>query len=177
MERAPDQTAEIVGYVDTTTIFLVLAINMTLRMAISLALLVLLLAGCSKSAHDPYDPSIGPRNPRPGAERYLSGRSDISEAQKKALLDFQPCPTAILEKLADAPSREIRSLVAANPSVNESILEKLVTDPEPGVRQYIASNPNVPRSILLKLRDDPDANVKWSLQHNPEWAREGATKK
>lgn len=137
---------------------------MTVRIFTFLIFLIL-IAGCSSDA---YDPALGPRNPRPGAERFLSGRSDIPESQKQCLLNFKPCSQDMLEKLADAPSREIRSLVAANPSANASILEKLMTDKEPGVRQYVASNPKTPRSILIKLNADPDENVRWQVGHRQD---------
>lgn len=119
---------------------------------------------------DPFDPALGPRNPRPGAEQYLASRNDISAAEKQALLYYKPCSLAILEMLADAPSREVRALVAINPSVNEAVLTKLLNDADPSVRQYVAGNPRAPHSILLKLQADPDGNVQWSLQHNPNWA-------
>lgn len=141
-------------------------------MVVPIIFVSVLLSGCSLGADDPFDPSIGPRNPRPGAEAYLIGRNDISESQKKALLDLQPCTPETLQVLSEAPSREVRSLVAGNPSVDESILEKLITDKESVVRQYVASNPKAPLSILVKLKDDPDENVRWQLKRNPNWIEE-----
>lgn len=132
-----------------------------------LGLAMIFLGGCT--INDPYDPLMGPRNPRPGAEKYLLNRNDISEAQKTALLSFQACSRETLHVLVDAPSREVRSLIAGNPSADESILEKLVHDKESGVRQYIAGNQKAPVSILLKLQKDENENVKWSLEHNPSW--------
>jgi hypothetical protein len=137
---------------------------MSLRTYTSLILLILIV-GCSPDA---YDPVLGPRNPRPGAERFLSDRSDIPESQKQCLINIKPCSQDVLEKLAVAPSREIRSLVAANPSVNISTLEKLMSDKEPGVRQYVASNSKTPRSILIKLKGDLDENVRWQVDHRQD---------
>jgi hypothetical protein len=134
---------------------------------IPILLLSICLIGCS---NDPYEPFIGGRNARPGAERYLSSRNDISADQKEALLNSRPCSLDILRQLADSPSREVRSLVVANPSVDTTIQEKLLRDKEPGVRGYIATNPHTPHSILVKLKDDPDGNVQWMLPGNPNWS-------
>jgi hypothetical protein len=131
-----------------------------------LIICVLFVAACSD---DPYDPALGPRNPRPGAEKYFTGRRDLPEDQKAALLHYKPCSQEFLSQLADVPSREVRSFVAANPSINESIMEKLIHDKEPGVRGYLARNPHVPRSVLLRLREDSDKNVRWGLPGNPNW--------
>lgn len=138
-----------------------------------LILCVLLMAGCSDDA---YDPLLGPRNPRPGAEQYFAGRSDIPEGQKAALLDYMPCSQEFLAQLADAPSREVRSLVAANPSINETAIEKLIDDKEPGVRGYLAGNRNVPRSVLLRLREDSDETVRWAIPGNPNWTADDIRK-
>ncbi len=131
-----------------------------------LIICVFFIAGCSS---DPYDPVLGPRSPRPGAERYFAGRNDLPQDQKTALLEYQPCSQEFLAQLVDAPSREVRSLVAANPSINENIIEKLMHDKEAGVRSYLAGNQKVPRSVLLRLRADPDFNVRWGLPGNPNW--------
>jgi len=130
-----------------------------------LIICVLFVAACSD---DPYDPAFGPRNPRPGAEKYFTGK-DLPEDEKAALLDYKPCSQEFLAQLADVPSREVRSFVAANPSITESMIEKFIDDKEPGVRSYLAGNPKVPRSVLLRLREDPDKNVRWSLAGNPNW--------
>lgn len=140
-----------------------------------ISLFIFLIVGCT--FNDPYDPLMGPRNPRPGAEKYLSSRNDISDADKKCLLNFQPCSRESLKLLVDAPSREVRSLVAANLWADEAILEKLIRDKDSGVRQYVASNPKTPKSILLKLQNDTDKNVKWSLEQNPNWINGSHSKK
>jgi uncharacterized protein (UPF0147 family) len=131
-----------------------------------LALLVFLF-GCT---NDPFDPPIGPRNPRPGAEQYLLTRNDVPQDQKKALLNFKPCSLDVLMALSDAPSREVRALVAANPSTSLSIFKKLINDTEPAVRQYIAGNPKTPHAILVQLKNDPDKTVQWGLPRNPNWS-------
>jgi len=133
---------------------------------VRLLLLIFCLAACTP---DPFDPILGPRNPRPGAEQYLRTRSDIPENQKEALVTSKPCSLEVLRTLSDAPSREVRSLVAANPSTNLVLFEMLINDKEPTVRQYIASNPKTPHSILIKLKNDPDRNVQWDLPRNPNW--------
>ena len=134
-----------------------------------LTIWVLFIAGCSD---DSYDPTLGPRNPRPGAEKYFAQRRDLPEDQKTALLHYKPCSLDFLTELADAPSREVRSFVAANPAISESIIEKLINDREPGVRGFLARNRKVPRSVLLRLRDDSDKNVRWGLPGNPNWTAE-----
>jgi hypothetical protein len=108
---------------------------------------------------------MGPRNPRPGAERYLATRTDIPESEKQALLNFKPCSVATLQDLANSPAREVRSLVASNPSSDETILEKLSNDTESGVRQYVVTNPNISTSLLEKLKNDPNETVQWQVQH------------
>ncbi len=131
-----------------------------------LILCVFLLVGCSG---DPYDPLIGPRNPKQGALKYLASRSDLTQDEKEALLQGKSCSEEFLFQLAEAPSREVRSLVAANPSINDRTIEKLIHDKEPGVRSYLAGNPKLPHSALLRLREDPDKNVQWGLPGNPNW--------
>ncbi len=69
-------------------------------------------------ANDPFDPWLGPRLPYQGASRYLSGRYDIFEAEKRALLGYQSCSPETLKKLVDAPAREVRFLVAINPAAD-----------------------------------------------------------
>lgn len=130
--------------------------------------LLISLSACSQLI-DPYDPPMGGRNPRPGAERHLDSRNDISPPERIALLDRKPCSPVLLAKLAEAPSREVRSLVAANPSASAATLEKLLDDKEPGVRGYIATNPRAPHDILIKLKNDPDYNVRWILPGNSNW--------
>lgn len=130
---------------------------------------LLFLVGCT---NDPFDPVIGPRNPRAGAERYLQARTDIQQEQKKAFLDSQQCPVEVLRALSTAPSREVRALVAANPSTDPPLFEKLIHDPEPAVRQYVALNPNAPHAILIELKKDPNQNVRWGLPGNPNWSSE-----
>lgn len=130
-------------------------------------LLLILLAGCSP---DPFDPLMGSRNPRPGAERYLGARKEIPQDQKDALLNGESCRLEVLKVLVNAPSREVRALVAANPSVDLPLLEILIKDREPAVRQYVAGNPQTPHSILLKLKDDPSKDVQWCLPGNRNWS-------
>ena len=131
---------------------------------IIVAVLLLCLPACN-----PYNPLMGGRDPLPGAERHLSTRNDISPADKLAVLGSKPCPPGVLAQLAESPSREVRSLVAANPSVDAATLEKLLRDKEPGVRGFIAMNEQAPHSILLKLMSDPDYHVRWMLPGNPRW--------
>jgi uncharacterized protein (DUF2336 family) len=139
----------------------------------TLVLFIVLMAGCSD---DPYDPLMGPRNPRPRAERFFDGRSDIPEDQKAALLDRRPCTPDFLAKMAMVQSREARSLVAANPSITPAIIEMLINDKEPGVRGYLAGNPSVPRPALLRLREDSSESVRWILPINPNWTEDDIRK-
>ncbi|MCU1258540.1 MAG: hypothetical protein JWO80_1425 [Bryobacterales bacterium] len=99
-----------------------------------LLIAVLIQVSC---VNDPFDPVMGGRNARPGAERYLRTRMDISVMEKRALLDYRACSISVLRGLAQAPSREVRSLVAVNPAVDEDILEELSLDKDPAVRQYV----------------------------------------
>ncbi|MEO8206848.1 MAG: hypothetical protein ABI615_11755 [Chthoniobacterales bacterium] len=137
---------------------------------------VLLVCGCSKGPLDPYDPIIGPRNPGPGAEKYFRGRTDIAESEKTALLSRRACSPEFLMEMVRVPSREVRSFVASNPSINAAVIEILLTDAEPGVRQYLAGNPTTPRPVLLKLRLDPDPNVQYGLPRNPNWSADDIRK-
>lgn len=131
------------------------------------ALALFCLVGCN-----PYDPVIGGRNAVPGAARHLASRTDIAEVDKTAVLELQPCAPDVLDKLAMDPSREVRSLVAANPSVSVATLEKLLDDKEAGVRGFIVTNRHAPHSILVKLQNDPDYHVGWMLPGNPNWSPE-----
>ncbi len=133
---------------------------------IKYAILVILLTGCSL---DPFDPMIGPRNPEPGAARQLTGRNDISQFDKNCLLEQQKCPVTVLRHLSDSPSREIRALVAANPSADKALLEKLSYDTDTAVRQYVGANPNISRKTLKKLAMDPNELVRSSVVSNPNW--------
>jgi hypothetical protein len=133
--------------------------------------LLILLSGCD-GKHDPFDPLIGPRHPRPGTKSYLQTREDIPQDQKDALLNYKPCQVEILRILSTASVREVRAMVAANPSVDLPLLETLANDKEPAVRQYVVANNKTPHSILLKLKSDPDENVKWELPRNPNWTPE-----
>ncbi|TAL17940.1 HEAT repeat domain-containing protein [bacterium] len=114
----------------------------------------------------PFDPMFGPRNPVPGASSYLEKRADISPEQKICLLNCQPCDKDVLKLLSAAPSREVRSLVATNPSVTTDVLEKLSKDEDDGVRTSVAVGRNTPREILLTLLNDPDGTVRWSVPGN-----------
>lgn len=131
---------------------------------------IIFLSVCLSGCHnEPYQPSIRRRDARLGAERYLSTRNDIPADQKEALLNYRSCSPDVLRQLVDCPSREVRMLVAANPSVDTATFDELIHDKEPGVRRYIASNRNTPHSILVKLKDDPDENVQRALLGNPNW--------
>jgi hypothetical protein len=121
---------------------------------------------------DPFDPPIGPRNPRPGAERYLRTRGEVSPEERTALMAFRPLPPDLLRRLASAPSREVRAYVAASPSADSSILRSLLHDSEPAVRGYLATNPRTPHALLVELGNDPDENVRWGLPGNPNWTGE-----
>jgi hypothetical protein len=133
-------------------------------------ILILLVTGQIGCLNDPFDPWLGPRNPRPGALRYLSGRNDILESDKKALLDYQPCSRKPLKQLFDAPAREVRFLVAINTGADPDILKTLSADPEPAVRQGVAMNRNAPQALLLKLSKDKSENVRYAVAHNPNRA-------
>jgi hypothetical protein len=113
-------------------------------------LLGIVLVGC---INDPYDPWLGGRNPVPGARNYLDTRADITPEQKDAFLHFRPTSVDILQKLSTAPVREVRAIVAANPSTDIFLFEQLIQDKETSVHQYVASNSHTPRSILLKLKN------------------------
>lgn len=123
--------------------------------------------GCQS---DPFDPWLGPRNPRPAALRYLLERHDIREAEKTALLNYQPCSERTLTQLADAPAREVRFLVAVNSAANQAILEKLAADKDPAVRQGVAANRKTPRALLVTLARDPNKFVRFQATHNPSWS-------
>jgi hypothetical protein len=154
-----------------------------MRLLVSLVLVCLCLMLLVYWASDPFDPPIGPRNPRPGAERYLRTRKELSPEQRQALLALQPVPSDLLRALSTAPSREIRAYVAASPSADSALLQGFLHDPEPAVRAYVASNPRTPHTLLLELKNDPDENVRWVLPRNPNWTgdeirqmhRDGAT--
>lgn len=70
-----------------------------------------------------------PRDPRPGAERYLLTRADIPASEKVALLDRRACGPWVLRTLADAPAREVRALVAANPAADRARVGYLTNMP------------------------------------------------
>ena len=130
-------------------------------------LLMLLLTACSS---DPFDPWLGSRDARPGAEQYLRTRADIPASEKLALLNGIACSPSVLRTLADAPAREVRALVAANPAADRALLGQLAEDADSAVRQYVASNPATPRDILLQLRSgDADGSLQFSLLMNPNW--------
>jgi len=133
----------------------------------------MLLGSCNR---DPYDPLIGPRDPLPGARKYLATRNELSDAEKQAFLEIHPCSPALLAKMAETPSREVRSLAAESPSLDEVVVNKLIKDPEPGVRAFLGLNPKTPRWALLQLRNDPDPNVKWGIARNPNWTGEDLRK-
>lgn len=130
--------------------------------------MLVLVQGCN----DPYDPIIGPRNPRQGAEHYLEKRNDIDEFEKHRLLNYQPCSPVTLRLLSTAKSREVRSLVAGNYGTPLDVLQLLANDSEPGVRQAVATNPNISRELLIKLKGDPDYNVRWIVPVNKNWLPE-----
>jgi hypothetical protein len=132
-----------------------------------------ILSGCNE---DPYDPMIGPRNPIPGAKKYLASRNDLNETEKQAVLNLQPCSPRVLAMLSDAPSREVRSLLAENPSIDSETMDKFLKDHEVGVRAYLSLNPKTPRQVLVQLRSDPDPNVNWGVARNPNWTAEDLRK-
>jgi hypothetical protein len=138
--------------------------------------LVLFIAVCITMvlywSSDPFDPPIGPRNPRSGAERYLRTREDVAPDQRTALMAYRPVPLDLLRTLASAPSREVRAYVAASPSADSSILRRLAHDPDPAVRGYVAANPRTSHSLLVELRQDADRIVQWGLPGNPNWSGE-----
>lgn len=130
------------------------------------AIIALLLTGCTLN---PFDPMIGPRNPEPGAARFLESRDDISETDKSSLLEQEKCPLPVLRSLVDSPSPEVRALIAVNPSADNAILEKLASDPDVAVRQYVAANPKISRKTLKQLAADPEYLVRSSVVSNPNW--------
>jgi hypothetical protein len=136
---------------------------------VSLALLFILSAHTA-FADDPFDPLMGPRNPRPAATAYLKTRIDVPTSEQYNLLNNHPVTVSILQLLADAPQREIRALVAANANTPLAILDTLSKDKDSAVRQYVADNKTIPPDLLERLSHDKDKNVRWSAQHNPLWA-------
>jgi hypothetical protein len=130
------------------------------------AMLMILLTGC---ATDPFDPMFGPRNPNPGAARYLMTRNDISQADKNSLLEYQKCSVTTLRNLSSSPSKEVRALVASNPAAEEGILDQLSSDKDIAVRQYVGGNLNISRKTLKKLASDPEYLVRSSVVRNPNW--------
>ena len=129
----------------------------------------LLVSGQIGCFNDPFDPWLGPRLPYQGASSYLSGRYDIFEAEKRALLGYQPCSPETLKKLVDAPAREVRFLVALNSGADAGILKTLSVDHEAAVRQAVALNRNTPQAVLLQLSRDRNNNVRWAVTHRPDW--------
>lgn len=130
------------------------------------AVAAICLTGC---VSDPFDPLIGPRNPKPAAATYLAAHGEISRTDIDRLLEQESCPVTVLRRLVDSPSREVRALVAGNPSADGAVLEKLSSDPDPAVRQYVAGNDHISRRILKKLAADPDPLVRSGLADNPNW--------
>jgi Leucine rich repeat variant len=126
----------------------------------------MLFAACK---HDPYDPILGGRNPLPGAVRHLKTYPALPPESLQAILHQSPCPLDDLRMVVGSSSREVRSLVAANPAADAELLELLSQDKEVGVRQYVGTNPVTPRPILLRLRADPDANVRFCVPGNTAW--------
>ena len=116
--------------------------------------------------NDPFDPWLGPRNPRLAASRYLSDRNDVPATEKQALLDYQPCSQRTLTLLAGAPVREVRFLVGINSAAGPAILQKLAADRESAVRQAVALNRNTPQTLLLKLGRDPNQNVRFEVSRH-----------
>jgi hypothetical protein len=140
------------------------------------ALTVFIMVGAISCNSDPFDPMIGPRNPEPGAAKYLERRSDIQIGQKDCLLNNEPCDIEVLRILSDAPSPEVRSLVATNPSVTTDVLAKLSKDNDVGVRTSVAVSGNTPREILLALLSDPNSTVRWAVPANKNLAVEDVVK-
>ncbi|HSX95212.1 MAG TPA: hypothetical protein VLG41_19970 [Hydrogenophaga sp.] len=127
------------------------------------------LAGCTNDAFDPW---LGPRRPREGAERDLATRSELSDLDKYRLLEKQAIAPALLADLARSPSRAIRAHVAVNPATPADTLVALAADPDIGVRQYTASHPHLPRSALQGLLSDPSALVRDAALASPVWQAE-----
>lgn len=127
------------------------------------------LAGCKSDAFDPW---LGPRRPQEGAERYLATRPDLSELDKRRLLQGQPIAPALLADLARSPSREVRSLVATNPATAPDTLATLAADRDIGVRQYLAPHPRLPRPQLERLLADPSSLVRDAAIASPSWSVE-----
>jgi len=133
--------------------------------------LVLVGPGAAR-ADDPFDPTFGPRNPRPAAEAYLNTRPDIAKVEKTELLGWRPVKADVLANLAAAPVREVRAMVAGNISTTPEILAQLAQDTDAAVRQYVAGNVSTPAEILAQLNNDKSELVRWSVQHNPAWPKQ-----
>jgi hypothetical protein len=127
------------------------------------------LAGCMGEA---FDPLLGPRRPKEGAERYLATRPDLSEFDKQRLIEGRPIAPALLADLARSPSREVRAFVAVNPATPPDTLAALAADRDIGVRQYLAPHPRLPRPQLDKLLADPSALVRDAAIASPSWSVE-----
>lgn len=127
------------------------------------------LSGCMNDAFDPW---LGPRRPREGAERYLAARPDLSDVDKHRLLDMQPIAPALLAELARSSPREVRAYVAMNPATPADTLAMLAADPDVGVRQYLAPHPRLPRPQLQQLLADPSPLVRGAALASPSWSAE-----
>lgn len=137
----------------------------------SLAALVLAAAGALMGCTgDAFDPWLGPRLPREGAERYLAKRPDISDFDKHEFLSERPIAPALLADLARSPAREVRAYVAMNPATSADTLVALAADPDIGVRQYTAPHPSLPRSALQRLFADPSVLVRDATLASPLWS-------
>ncbi|WP_158631880.1 hypothetical protein [Chroococcidiopsis cubana] len=95
-----------------------------------------------------------------------------SEFVRISLARSTTTPTNTLKKLALDRSKEIRRIVAANPSTPVETLEFLLGDPytfnDKCLRYYVATNPNITEKLLAILAFDPNKRVRIAVANHPQ---------
>lgn len=139
----------------------------TVRFTLFLAY-ILIVTGCGNG--DPYDPLIGSGKLGPGARKALLDIDFLSEEEKKSLLISDAVAIEKLTVLQRHDVKEIRHLVALNPSVSEDILFAFSRDSVVGVRGAVATSANSSEKILSILVSDRSVYVKRKALENPNWS-------
>jgi hypothetical protein len=88
---------------------------------------------------------------------------------KFAIARDRQTPIEILEKLAQDPNEDVRSIVANSQNLPLETLLKLADDPSQKVRSQLVrqqSNRSTPIEILIKLADDPDTDIRMNIARN-----------
>jgi hypothetical protein len=129
---------------------------------------ILMVVGCGNG--DPYAPLIGSGKLGPGARKALLDIDFLSEEEKKSFLMSDAIPIEKLTLLQQHEVKEIRHLVAWNPSVSEDILFTLSSDTVVGVRGAVATSANSSEKILSISITDASAYVKRKAVKNANWS-------